>query len=142
VLGRWGDLAGPDASANPTAPDASDQADSRNETTIEEGPLTDWDARWDQTGTKLAVWVADGDDPSVGKLSLYEVDPFDGSIDLANPRLVDEPALAGFSIEDGRLAWTAPPDGSDDAGRVLILAWSDDGFGNVESAPGDFVLVR
>ncbi|HEX5015309.1 MAG TPA: zf-HC2 domain-containing protein [Candidatus Limnocylindrales bacterium] len=142
VLGRWGDLAAPTASAEPTAPDATDQANSRNETTIEEGPLADWDARWDSTGTKLAVWVADPDDPSVGTLSLYEVDPFDGSIDLENPRLHDEPALAGFSIDDGRLAWAAPPDGSDDASRVLILAWTDDGFGNVESAPGDFVLVR
>ena len=82
-----------------------------HETTIAEGPLTDWDARWDETGTRLAVWVADADDPSVGKLSLYVVDPFDGSIDLANPPLEDEPALAGFSIDDGRLAWAAPPDG-------------------------------
>ena len=54
----------------------------------------------------------------------------------------DKPALAGFSIADGRLAWAAPDDGSADGGRVLILAWTDKGFGQVESAPGDFTIVR
>ena len=141
VLGRWGEAGeAPDPSASPaTAP--SDQAKARHETTIAEGPLADWDARWDQTGTRLAVWIADPADPSVGKLSLYVVDPFDGTIDLAHPPLRDEPALAGFSIDDGRLAWAAPPKDSDES-RVLVLAWTADGFGKVESAPGDFLLVR
>jgi putative zinc finger protein len=142
VLGRWGDVRVADPSTSPPAPDASDQADARNETTIAEGPVTDWDARWDETGTRLAVWVANPGDPSVGALSLYVVDPFDGSIDLENPPLSDEPALAGFSMDDGRLAWAAPPDAGDDEGRVLVLAWNEDEFGTVESAPGDFVLVR
>lgn len=141
VLGRWGDAGEPpDASASP-AEAPSDQAAARHETTIADGPLADWDARWDATGTRLAVWIADPADPSVGKLSLYVVDPVDGSIDLAHPPLRDAPALAGFSIDDGRLAWAAPPDGADE-GRVLILAWTADGFGKVESAPGDFLLVR
>jgi hypothetical protein len=139
VIGRWGDgSAAPDA----TAPAASDQAKARNETTIAEGPLTDWDARWDETGTRLAVWIADPGDPSVGKLSLYEVDPFDGTIDLAKPPLHDTPAMAGFSIADGRLAWATPDDGTKQGGRVLIQAWTADAFGQVESAPGDFLLVR
>jgi hypothetical protein len=142
VIGRWGDLDVPDPSASAALPDASGQAEERNETTIVEGPLTDWDVRWDETGRRLAVWVADSDDPTVGRLSLYDVDPFDGSIELDNPPLDDEPALAGFSIDDGRLAWAAPPEGADDESRVLILAWTDEGFGQVESAPGDFLLVR
>jgi hypothetical protein len=141
VIGRWGDVT-PEASASATAPAASEQARERHETTIAEGPLTDWDARWDQTGTRLAVWVADRDDPTVGKLSLYVVDPFDNSIDLADPPLHNVPAMAGFSIDDGRLAWATPDDGTDQGGRVLILAWTEDGFGQVESAPGDFLLVR
>jgi hypothetical protein len=98
--------------------------------------------RWDETGTRLAVWIADPSDRSVGNLSLYVVDPFDGSIDLADPPLHDKPALAGFSIEDGRLAWATPNDGTSEGGRVLVLAWTDKGFGQVESAPGDFLLVR
>ena len=157
VIGRWGDIASPapsgspDASASAQTPDASSsaeavdpsaQAEARGETTIAEGPLTDWDVRWDETGTRVAVWVADADDPSTGKLSLYVVDPFDGSIDLENPPLKDEPALAGFSLDDGRLAWAAPPESSDAESRVLVLAWTGDEFGQVESAPGDVLLVR
>jgi len=142
VIGRWGDLTAPDPSASPIAPDASTQAENRNETTIVDGPLTDWDVRWDETGTRLAVWVADPDDPSVGQLSLYEVDPFDGTIDLEKPPLQDEPALAGFSIDDGSLAWATPPEATGDEGSVLILAWTDESFGQVQSAPGDFILVR
>ena len=95
-----------------TPPAASEQGDARHETTIAKGPLADWDVRWDETGTRLAVWIADPSDPTVGKLSLYVVDPFDGSIDLANPPLHDKPALAGFSIDDGRLAWATPNDGT------------------------------
>jgi hypothetical protein len=166
VIGRWGDIAVPDpsgspdasaspgaadasaspgaadASASPNAPNASAQAEARGETTIAEGPLTDWDVRWDETGTRLAVWVADADDPSTGKLSLYVVDPFDGSIGLENAPLKDERALAGFSLDDGRLAWAAPPESSDAESRVLVLAWTGDEFGQVESAPGDVLLVR
>ena len=142
VLGRWADVATSDPGGSATPPAASEQGDARHETTIAKGPLTDWDVRWDETGTRLAVWIADPSDPSVGKLSLYVVDPFDGSIDLANPPLHDKPALAGFSIADGRLAWATPNDGSNDGGRVLVLAWTDKGFGQVESAPGDFHIVR
>jgi hypothetical protein len=141
VLGRWS--VGTDTSGGPTAtPLNRDQTTERAETTIAEGPLADWDARWDETGTRLAIWIADADDPTVGRLSLYVVDPFDGRIDLANPPLPNEPALAGFSIADGRLAWATPPGDADRTSRVLILAWTDKGFGQVESAPGDFLLVR
>jgi Putative zinc-finger len=141
VLGRWGVGGDTAAGASPT-PLNGDQAIERVETTITTGPLTDWDARWDETGTRLAVWIADAGDPSVGTLNLYVVDPFDGRIDLANPPLSNERALAGFSIADGRLAWASPAGSTNKTGRVLILAWTDAGFGQVESAPGDVLLVR
>jgi hypothetical protein len=141
VLGRWS-VAGDTASGPKATPLNGDQARERAETTIAQGPLADWDARWDETGTRLAIWIANADDPTTGTLSLYVVDPFDGRIDLANPPLSSEPALAGFSIADGRLAWAAPATGAQKASRVLILAWTNDGFGQVESAPGDFLLVR
>jgi hypothetical protein len=150
VLGRWS-TESTDASALP-APSASpspaptkltgNQAEQRAETTLSVGPIADWDARWDETGTRLAVWIADATDPSTGRLSLYVVDPFDGRINLDNPPLRDERAAAGFSLSDGRLAWATPATGSSKARRVQILAWTDDGFGKVESAEGDFLLVR
>jgi hypothetical protein len=129
----------PDATA--TAVNDADQPQARSETTIARGPLTDWDVRWDKTGTRLAVWIADPEDPTVGHLSLYVVDPFDGQIDRSRPPLVDEPALAGFSMADDHLAWAAPAAGSKES-SVLVLAWTGDEFGKVESAPGDVILVR
>jgi hypothetical protein len=141
VVGRWN--AGRDASGEPLpTPLTGDQSVELAETTIADGPLADWDARWDETGTRLAVWVADADDPAVGLLSLYVVNPIDGRIDLANPPLPNEPALAGFSIADGRLAWAAPAGNSGKAKHVKILAWTNRGFGQVESEDGDFLLVR
>jgi hypothetical protein len=141
VLGRWN--AGGDISAGPSAtPLSGNQTVERAETTIAAGPLADWDVRWDETGTRLAVWIADAGDPTVGKLSLYVVDPFDGRIDLTNPPLSQEPALAGFSITNGRLAWAAPAGTTDKTSRVQILAWTNDGFGQVQTAPGDVLLVR
>lgn len=146
VLGRWIERDPPsDADASPGAQPTSpgdEQAGEREETTIAEGPMRDWDVRWDETGERLAVWIADTDDPSIGSLSLYVVDPFDGRIDLTNPPLADEPALAGFSLADGRLAWAAPDAEAEGSSRVRILAWTDEGFGRIESAPGDFILVR
>ena len=167
VVGRWDDVtasAAPSASSSPEAsaaasatvskeaassPDASanaaddaDQPRNRAETTIANGPLTDWDARWDITGTRLAVWIADPNNPTVGRLSLYVVDPFDGKVDLSKPPLENEPALAGFALADGHLAWAAPhKDGSSES-SVLVLAWTGDEFGKIESAPGDILLVR
>jgi hypothetical protein len=167
VVGRWDDVtpsAAPSASSSPatsptttvtvtndatsspdesaTAADDADQQRNRSETTIANGPLTDWDARWDVTGTRLAVWIADSNNPTVGRLSLYVVDPFNGKIDLSKPPLDNEPALAGFALADGHLAWAAPAKDGSSESSVLVLAWTGDDFGKVESAPGDILLVR
>jgi hypothetical protein len=169
VVGRWDDVtastapsasssadpsasatasatAGNDAVASPdsstTAADDANQPRNRSETTIATGPLTDWDARWDKTGTRLAVWIADPNDSTVGRLSLYVVDAFTGKVDLSRPPLENEPALAGFALADGHLAWTAPHKEGSTESSVLVLAWTGDAFGQVESAPGDILLVR
>jgi hypothetical protein len=158
VVGRWDDVPSADTNAPTTASSAADasqrslakatapadavQQDVRSETTIANGPLTEWDARWDETGTRLAIWIADENNPAIGRLSLYVVDPFDGRIDLTKPPLSDEPAMAGFAIADGHLAWAVPPKNGSADSSVLVLAWHGDAFGKVESAPGDVILVR
>jgi hypothetical protein len=83
VIGDWSITAATDGPA-PTAI-KGDQTNLRHETTIEAGRLDDWDARWDGTGTHLAIWIADPQNPGVGDLSLYAVDSFDGKIDLKKP---------------------------------------------------------
>jgi hypothetical protein len=102
-----------------------------------------FDVRWDESGEWVAVWVADAADPSVGRLSLYHVSAGRGELELPEDAPAGVPALPGFSIGEGRLAWATPPGQDGEGSRIQIVAWNDDGVGTVESAPGeDLVVVR
>lgn len=159
VLGDWGmsgaagASADPNASSAPTEPVGSsspspsssvaDQTADRHETTIAAGRMEDWDARWDETGTRLAVWIADSQDPTVGWLSLYRVDPFDGRIDIRKPLLDAARATAGYALSAGSLVWAEPSrDGTPGGSRIQVLAWTDDGAGTVETVPGPVIVIR
>lgn len=100
-----------------------------------------FDARWDEDGEAFAVWVEDPADPSFGRLSLFFVDPETGAIEQPSNAPRNEPALAGFSIGKGRLAWATPAGQGGEGSRVQIVAWTDDGVGKAESAPVESVLV-
>jgi hypothetical protein len=102
---------------------------------------TSFDARWDETGSAFAVWIEDAADPSFGRLSLYFVDPATGELDQPENAPREEPALPGFSIGEGRLAWATPSGQGGEGSRVQIVAWTDDGVGTAETAPGDQVVV-
>jgi len=133
VVGPWSGLA--------TEP-PSDDADTPVEV-LEEGPIATWDAQWDETGTHLAIWIADPDDPTIGKLSLYVVDPDAGRLQPDAAPLRDERALAGFAIGDGRLVWATPPGQNAEGSHVSVLAWTAAGMGQVETQPAeDIVVVR
>jgi WD40-like Beta Propeller Repeat len=99
-----------------------------------------FDARWDEDGTAFAVWVQDSADPSFGRLSLFFIEP-DGEILQPENAPQEEPALPGFSIGDGRLAWATPAGQGGEGSRVQIVAWTDEGVGTAETAPGDQVVV-
>lgn len=160
VLGPWDDtvsaarpgaaIASPNASesANPTAtlPEPTTNATAGPElarTELASGRVSDWDARWDETGTHLAVWIADPADPKTGKLTLYVVDPATGVLRSDRP-VHDVRAQAGFSIGKGRLAW-ATPRGQDARGsRIQVVAWTKDSVGSVETqqSEDDVVVIR
>jgi hypothetical protein len=167
VVGPWSDMAvappaspGPEASPNaspdpsglasvspepspplPAAPSQEPTGDSVQ--VLVDGPIRHWDAQWDETGTHLAVWIADPDDPEIGKLSLYVVDPDSGRLEIDAAPLRDERALPGFAIGDGRLVWATPPGQDAESSHVQVLAWTDGGMGQVESQPAeDIVVVR
>jgi hypothetical protein len=108
---------------------------------LDTNAIRDWDARWDETGTHLAIWVADQADPSIGRLSLYVFDPATGTLDLAEPLLSAQLALPGFSIASDRLAWATPPDQNGEGSQVEVLAWKGNDSGQVQSAPGDDQVV-
>ncbi len=125
--------------ASPSAPIPS-LAEGPTGTPIElaPGPIADFDARFDPTGRRLAVWVLDAPDSSAGRLWLVVLDPVAGSVD---PNLQPMPApgvqaLRGFTIDTGRLAWATPPGQDGQPSSVQVLAWMGDAFGQVESVPG------
>ena len=132
VMGTW--PAGvADGSADPNA--------SRPLETLTTGPVADWDARWDSSGTRLALWVADDADPASGqgKLSLYRVDGASGRVDRASILLDSVPAMEGISIGSGRLVWETRT--SSGKSKVEVLAWTDKDVGQVEVGETDTPLV-
>jgi hypothetical protein len=143
VLGDWG-IDGAAPSGSPAAtPFAGDQAKARHETTIGAGQIDDWDARWDESGTHLAVWIADHQNPAIGRLSLYAVSSFDGSIDLKSPLLESKRAAAGFSISNDGLIWAEPSaDPNASEGSIHLLAWTDQGVGTVTTLSGPAIVIR
>ena len=105
------------------------------------GPIADFDARWDETGSWLAIWIADPIDPGLGRLSLLHFDPLTGLIDRPVGAPQDVTALPGFSIGYGRLAWASPPGQGGEGSRIQIAAWTDDVVGAIESIPVEGAIV-
>ena len=105
-------------------------------TDLTTGSVTAFDTRFDPNGTRLAVWVADATNPSVGKLRLVVLDHATGQIDATKNPLPDVLALKGISMDEGRLAWVTPPGQDGNQSTVQVLAWSGDDFGQVETVPG------
>jgi hypothetical protein len=120
-----------------TGPEPSDAAT----TVVADGPISEFDARWDETGTWLAVWIADPTDATIGRLTLLHLDPAPGQLERPHGAPQDVTALPGFSIEDKRLAWATPPGQGGDGSRVQIVAWTNDAVGAVESNPLNDVVV-
>ncbi len=143
VLGDWGTgSAGPSDGPLPTTL-TGDQIAIRHETTLATGQMDDWDARWDSDGTHLAVWIADAQNPAIGRLSLYAVSSFDGKIDLRKPLLSKAVAAAGFSISEGKLVWAEPSDdGTVASGTIQLLAWTNEGVGTVKTVTGPVIVIR
>jgi hypothetical protein len=142
VLGAW-DTATSAESGAPSPTNPADQPNDRHEMTIAAGQLSDWDARWDRSGSRLAVWIADAGDPSFGRLSLFAIDRFDGRIDLKKPLLDAAPAKAGYALSEGKLVWAEPaPEASSGNGRIYVLAWTEKGSGTVETIPGQVIVIR
>jgi hypothetical protein len=123
-------------------PDGTGETSATPPPAISTGPFSDFDARWDETGTWLAIWLADPDaSATFGRLTLLHVDRETGALDRPNGAPQDVPALPGFSISDGRLAWATPPGQGGEGSRIQIVAWTDKTVGAVESVPVTDVVV-
>jgi hypothetical protein len=106
-----------------------------------DGPVGLFQAMFNEDGSRMAFWVADGTDVTVGHLRLVVLDPAAGRIDPSLDPLPDTPALPGFSLETGRLAWVTPPGQNGQESSVRVLAWSHDAFGEVTSVPAQQLLI-
>jgi hypothetical protein len=108
---------------------------------VAEGPMADLDVRWDPSGEWFATWIAESVDSHVGRLTLQRVDPMTGLLLAVDGAPTDVPARPGFSIGEGRLAWTTPPGQDGEGSRIRIVAWAPDGVGTAESNPGDGLII-
>lgn len=108
---------------------------------LAEGPLADFEASFDPTGTRLAVWIADLANADVGTLRLIALDPETGGVDPAVDPLPGVAALQGFSIGAGRLAWVTPSGQDGESSHVNVLAWTGNEFGQVRSDAAERLLV-
>ena len=121
----------------------SDVADGSAAQVVADDVGAEFDIRWDESGAWFAAWVGDTAGSTVGRLSLYRVDPDTGLLAQPDGAPVDVAALPGFSIGAGRLAWATPPGQGGEGSTVQIVAWAGDGVGTVETAPGeDLIVVR
>lgn len=106
-----------------------------------EGPIVAFDARFDPEGRYLGLWTLDAADEEHGRLQLLVVDPETGTVDREAEPLKGVPALRGFSIKEGRLAWVTPPGQDGNQSSVQVLAWKDHQFGHVQTIPARELLV-
>jgi hypothetical protein len=108
-----------------------------------EGDTAAFQAKFDPTGTRLAVWVGEQVDAAVGRLHLIVLHPETGAIDAELAPLPGAPALRRFSIDKGRLAWVSPSGQDGQESAVQVLGWSKDNFGGIQTIPAkDLFIVR
>ncbi len=157
VLDGWSDGKSPSpaagASAQATAAPARASSDPRM-TSAPIGPVGQpievvtgetavFQAKFDPTGTRLAVWVGEQVDAAVGRLHLIVLDPGTGAINAELKPLPGAPALRRFSIDKGRLAWVSPSGQDGQESAVQVLGWSHDDFGGIQTIPArDLFIVR
>ena len=101
----------------------------------------DFDVRWDETGEWAAIWVGNAGDAAIGRLTLVHLDEGKDRFEHVKGAPQDLPAMPGFSITSGRLAWATPRGQGGEGSRVQIAAWSGNGVGIVASGPGEDVVV-
>lgn len=109
--------------------------------TIAEGPTVAFDTWFDPTGLRLAIWIADPTDPTVGTLRLIVLDPDTLQIDPSADPLPGVAALRGVSMDKGRLAWVTPPGQDGEGSHVQVLGWHGRSFGQVRTIQADKLFV-
>ncbi|MEZ0239272.1 MAG: hypothetical protein ACAH65_00605, partial [Chloroflexota bacterium] len=137
------DAPGAEASGDPSASSQQFPGPAGSPIEIATGDVAAFQAKFDPTGTRLAVWVGEQLDAAVGRLRLIVLDPETGTIDPTATPLAGAPALRMFSVDVGRLAWVTPSGQDGQESAVQVLGWSRNNFGEIRTIPAkDLFLVR
>jgi hypothetical protein len=148
VLDRWSagpvDAASPDpgASVDPSAAPAGPLGPAGTPVVVANGAIAAFKAKFDPSGTRLAIWVGEQSDAAVGRLQLIVLNST-GAIDPDIAPLRGAPALRRFSIDVGRLAWVSPSGQDGQESAVQVLGWSGFDFGEIRTIPSkDLYIVH
>lgn len=130
----------PDASGGPTPPAPGPVG---TPAPVVDGAIAAFNAKFDPTGTRLAVWVGEQADATVGRLHLLVLDRLTGAIEADLTPLPGAPALRKFTIDVGRLAWVTPRGQDGQESSVQVLGWLRNEFGEIRAIPArDLLIVR
>ncbi len=124
----------------PESPTPSPVAPSGLPTALADASGVDWAAAWDETGTHLALWIGDSGDRSFGHLSLLALGA-DGAPAAGDALVTARPALPGFALNDGHLAWATPPGMNAEGSRLTIFDYSGVDSGERSGQPGTGTVV-
>jgi hypothetical protein len=149
VLGAWSTGQGAAPTADPAAASGEPEATpvpigpAGSSTTLVTDETAAFKAKFDPSGTRLAVWVGEELDAQVGRLHLVVLDPEKATVDGGPEPLPGAPALRRFSIGEGRLAWVSPSGQDGQQSTVQVLGWTSTQFGEIRSIPAkDLYIVR
>ena len=131
----------PDATSDPAATPVPPLGPTGTPVAVIPGQTAVFKAKFDPTGTRLAVWVGEEIATDVGRLHLVVLDAVTGAVDAGPEPLPGAPALRRFSIDTGRLAWVSPS-GQDGGERaVQVLGWSSTAFGEISTVPAKALYI-
>jgi hypothetical protein len=92
------------------------------------------------------VWIEDRGDPTFGHLDLLAITSSAGLPAVGAAQVSDEPALPGFSLAEGHLAWATPPGVNANGSHLMIVAYSGKGAGvgsrQGQAGPGSVIVVQ
>ncbi|MBI2781615.1 MAG: PD40 domain-containing protein [Chloroflexi bacterium] len=146
VLSDWSSGPIPAATADPATPEptaAPALGPTGTAVTVVSDRAASFQAKFDPSGTRLAVWVGEQLNADIGRLHLVVLDPKTGAIAEGPEPLAGTPALRRFSIGIGRLAWVTPSGQDGQDSTVQVLGWSSNDFGEIRSIPAKALyLVR
>jgi pyruvate/2-oxoglutarate dehydrogenase complex dihydrolipoamide acyltransferase (E2) component len=131
----------PKATAKPDATAAPAFGPTGTPVALALGQTAAFKAKFDPTGTRLAVWIGEQIDAEVGRLHLLSIDASTGALVGGPEPLPGAPALRRFSIGVGRLAWVTPDGQDGQESTVQVLGWSSTDFGEIRTVPAKALQI-